>query len=141
MARGRKKVDRTSWLKPGGSLPAKPTGLTKEEQAHYAWIREALEWVSMGGRADLMLVMLAARVAARADVLRAIVAANPPTAADDRLHPAWQELSRTESRLRDILAALYLAPRTRGSTRLPAESQAGAQLGDDGPSDLLKILG
>lgn len=141
MARGRKKVDKSSWLKPGGSLPAKPPGLTPEEQAHYAWIRGAIEWTGTGGQADLMLVVLAARVAARADVLRAAVAANPPRKGDDRLHPAWQELSRTESRLRDILAALYLSPRTRGSARLGADKQAEASHGSDGPADLLRILG
>jgi hypothetical protein len=36
---------------------------------------------------------------------------------------------------------LYLSPRTRGTTRLPAESQAEANQGDEMPSALLKILG
>lgn len=140
MGRGRKAVDRSGWLRPGGALPAKPTGLSREEQAHYTWIREALDWVGMGGKADLMSVLLAARVAARADLLRAAVAENPPRVGDEKLHPAWAELSRTESRMRDILAGLYLQPRTRGSSRLPAESQAGATEQHEVDPDILRML-
>lgn len=92
--------------------------------------------VGVGGESDLMSVILAARIAARCDMFRALVNALPePTVRTGTgalaMHPAFAELSRSESRLRDCLAGLYLSPRTRGTTRLPAETLAGADAGED----------
>jgi hypothetical protein len=83
---------------------------------------------------------------ARCDQLRAVMnALADPTVKNAAggvvMHPVYAELSRTESRLRECLCGLFLTPRTRGATRLPAESQAGAVGGDDTPEALLRILG
>lgn len=105
-----------------------------------------MEKVGVGGHSDLMGVMLAARIAARCDMLRAVVDSLPdPTVKTGTgalaMHPAFAELSRSESRLRDCLAGLYLSPRTRGTTRLPAETLADADAGNaaDGLPALLKL--
>lgn len=146
MARGRKTNDRSGWMRPGGKLPARAPGLTAAEAAHYRWIVGAMKPLGIGGKSDLMSVVLAARLAARCDWLRGILAGlESPTvtnaAGGTVMHPVFSELGRTESRLRDCLCGLYLSPRTRGTTRLPAESQASADAGDHDQSALLKILG
>ena len=133
--RGAKAADRSGWIKPGGSLPKKaPADLKPAEAEHFRWIVSALEKVGVGGNSDLMAVVLAARIAARCDMLRALVDALPePTVKTGTgalaMHPAFAELSRSESRLRDCLSGLYLYPRTRGTSRLPAETIASAASG------------
>lgn len=131
MARGRKAADTGSWYRPGGPLPTKGPGLTREENAHYKAFLTALDAVGMAGKADLQMVLLAARLAARADRFRAVEAVLPDVTVRNSagaltMHPVYAELSRTESRLRDTLAALYLTPRARGSTKLTADQRAQA---------------
>lgn len=145
MARGRKTADRSGWMRPGGSLPPKPSGLNKAELAHYRWILAAIKPLGIGGKSDLMSVTLAARIAARADRLRAELEALPQSTVVNSaggivMHPLFAELGRTESRLRDCLCGLYLSPRTRGSTRLPGETQAEAQGGAAADSQDSKFL-
>ena len=146
MARGRKTQNRSGWMRPGGPLPAKAPGLKADEQRHYKWLIGAMAVLGVGGRSDLMGVKLAARLAARCERLQleldALTSSTVKNAAGGVvMHPLYAELGRCESRLRDCLCGLYLSPRTRGTTRLPAESQAEANQGDEMPSALLKILG
>lgn len=131
MSRGRKSLHTDNWYRPGGPLPSKGPGLSKQENAHYKAFLAALDAVGMAGKADLQMVLLAARLAARADRFRAVEAGLPDVTVRNSagaltMHPVYAELSRTESRLRDTLAALYLTPRARGSTKLSADQRAQA---------------
>lgn len=133
-------------MRPGGKLPKKAGDLNAAEQRYYQWIIQAMEPLGVGGKSDLLSVVMTARLAARCDQLRAVLdGLESPTVKNAAggvvMHPVYAELSRTESRLRDCLCGLFLTPRTRGATRLPAESQAEAMSGDDAPESLLKILG
>ena len=146
MGRGRKTQDRSGWMRPGGPLPAKAPGLKADEQRHYKWLIGAMAALGVGGRSDLLSVKLAARLTARCERLQSelyeLESSTVRNAAGGVvMHPLYAELGRCESRLRDCLCGLYLSPRTRGTTRLPAESQAEADQGDEMPSALLKILG
>ena len=146
MARGRKSQDRGGWMRPGGALPSKAPGLKADEQRIYKWLIGAMAALGVGGKSDLMAVTLAARSAARCERLQveldALTSSTVKNAAGGVvMHPLYAELGRCESRLRDCLCGLYLSPRTRGTTRLPAESQAEANQGEEMPSALLKILG
>jgi hypothetical protein len=131
MKRGVKKVNRSTWLKAGGAFPEKPTGinaLNAAELRYYKWIVPAMQEVGFGGQSDLMVVILACRIAVRADLLRKSLEGLTdlliPGQRGAQIHPVVQELSRTESRLKDVLAALYLSPRTRGSSKLPVNLEA-----------------
>lgn len=146
VARGRKSADRSGWMRPGGALPSKVGELNAEEKRYYAWLIKAMEPLGIGGKSDLLSVVLTARLAARCDKLRNEINELPSSTVKNGngnivINPLYAELGRTESRLRDCLCGLYLTPRTRGSTRLPAEDQAGAIGGLDAPESLLKILG
>jgi|Laugrefa1bdmlbdn_1035148.scaffolds.fasta_scaffold49050_2 hypothetical protein len=148
MKRGVKKVSRSTWLKAGGAFPEKPTGvnaMNAAELRYYNWIVPAMQQVGFGGNSDLMMVVLACRIAVRADLLRksldGLTDLLIPGQRGVQMHPVVQELSRTESRLKDALAALYLSPRTRGSSQLPVNLEAevsGSQPEEQNP--ILKLL-
>jgi hypothetical protein len=104
-----------------------------------------MQEVGFGGQSDLMVVILACRIAVRADLLRKSLEGLTdlliPGQRGAQIHPVVQELSRTESRLKDVLAALYLSPRTRGSSKLPVNLEAeisGSQPEEQNP--ILKLL-
>lgn len=142
--RGRKPVDRTSWLRAGGPLPDKPLGLSKLELVQYKWLVDAMAHVGTGGASDLAAVTMAAKMLARAQILRDLIDQLPSPMIDREngpaLHPAYAELGRSESRIQSMLISLNLMPRTRSSTRLPAEQQVtSASVPDDNP--ILKLLG
>lgn len=144
--RGRKPTSRDGWLKPGGELPPKWPGLSKEEAAHYRSLREAVQAVGVGGKADGASVALAAQLAARIDLLRSLLAGSPLTVpcpgGGVSLNPLMGELGRTEAALHRQLASLLLVPRSRSATRLPAELQAQASGGhDEANAELIRLLG
>jgi len=135
--RGRRAVDRTDWMRPGGPLPRLAPDLTPAEQRYYEWLVDAMETVGVGGAVDLLAVQLAARLAARADECREAMRATPP--GDPARTRIEAELGRTEARLREMMISLYLVPRTRGSTRLPKEAQADLAA-KSGETEIAQIL-
>jgi hypothetical protein len=148
--RGRKTVDRTGWIRGGGPLPAKPAGLSPEELRHYRWLVEAMDKLGLGGAVDLQIVTLTARQLARLAMLHRMAASleDPmiPTPKGPAFHPVFAELASWEIKLKDNLCALYLTPRTRGQTRLPAEtvaeiSAAGATAQQAAENPILRLLG
>ena len=79
--------------------------------------------VGVGGSADAMAVVQAARISARIDRLVSRLADMEDwtgfnAAGALLVHPYVAEVSRQESKLRDLFSALYLTPRSRGSARL-----------------------
>ena len=128
--RGRKATDRTGWFHPGGELPVKVKGLTKDQHEHYTDLRKRCEMVGIGGAADLPVLIHAARIGARCDAMSAEYEAMPRPSPDALKHLA--ELGKQESRYKDLLAALYLTPRSRGSARLNSDEVAKAQAPEDG---------
>lgn len=148
--RGRKSVDRTGWIRAGGPLPAKPPGLNPTELKHYRWLVAAMDKLGLGGAVDLQIVRLTAIQLARLEMLHAMAAelGDPmiPTPKGPAFHPVFAELASWEIKLKDNLCALYLTPRTRGQTRLPAEtvseiSAAGAAAQQVAQNPILRLLG
>lgn len=148
--RGRKSVDRTGWIRAGGPLPAKPQGLNQTELRHYRWLIQAMDQLGLGGGVDLQIVTLTARQLARLEMLHAMAASltDPmiPTPKGPAFHPVFAELASWEIKVKDNLCALYLTPRTRGQTRLPAEtvaeiSAAGAAAQQAAENPILRLLG
>jgi len=144
MAAGRKPTQREGWLRPGGELPAKWPGLSKEELACYREIRQAVQAVGVGGKADGYAVALAAQVAARVNYLRRALDGAPLTVptpgGGTGLNPIMSELSKAEAALQKHLAALLLVPRSRSATRLPAEAQAQAVGQAEVSEEFLRLL-
>lgn len=147
MARGRKATDTGGWLRPGGKLPSKVPGLSALESEFYAWFREAIDQIGMGGRVDLRMVILASEWAALCEELKRDIAkltskTQKNAAGGTVMNPLFAELSRARNSLRDCLAALYLTPRARGSARPTSQekSLAKSEHTDEDPA-LLRILG
>lgn len=143
--RGTKATDRSSWFHPGGGIPAKPPiKLTKEEMWHYTDIKKRMDMVGVGGAADTMALVQAARISARIDRLVGRLEDMEDwtgfnAAGALLVHPYVAEVSRQESKLRDLFSALYLTPRARGSARLNTNEIAHAKPDEDG-DDLPALL-
>lgn len=137
--RGKKPADRSGWFHPGGGFPLKVKGLTKEQHEHYTDLRKRCEMVGIGGAADLPVLIHCARIGARCDQMSAQYETMDRTDPDRLKHLA--ELGKQESRYKDLLAALYLTPRARGSARLNTNELAHAKPEEDGDSlpALLKL--
>jgi len=139
MKRGRRAVDRSSWLKAGGPLPDKWPGLTKKELSHWSRFTTSLASLGIGGQVDAPTVAMASKVAARVDLLqeqlhRAEAAGQvmiPSPGGGVVMNPLYGELSRQEKTLEKLLQQMLLVPRSRSSTRLPAEIQAEAGSQED----------
>jgi hypothetical protein len=90
---------------------------------HYTDLRKRMEMVGVGGAADTSILIQAARIGARCDKLVTMLAGmdewtSVNGAGTQLVHPLLAELGRQESKYKDLLAALYLTPRARGSARL-----------------------
>lgn len=151
MARkGRKTVNRQSWLKAGGPLPLKPPGLQGQTLKIYQRIRTHLEHLGIGGAVDLDIVIQTSHQLDRISQLNAIRASlsEPmiPTPSGLKFHPVFRELTELETKVATSLQLLYLCPRTRGHTKLPAEtvaeiSAAGAAAQQAAENPILRLLG
>lgn len=134
MKRGRRAVDRGGWLKAGGELPEKWPGLNKKELIHWSRFCSSLASLGVGGQVDGPTVAMASKLAARVDLLqeqlhRAEAAGQvmiPSPGGGIVMNPLYGELSRQEKALERLLQQMLLVPRSRSSTRLPAEIQAEA---------------
>jgi hypothetical protein len=122
--RGTKAADRSSWFHPGGGIPEKPpVKLNKRELWHYQDLRGRMNMVGVGGNADVQTLVQASRISARIEKLAAVLETMDDWTSTNGagtllIHPYVAEVSRQESKLRDLFSALYLTPRARGSARL-----------------------
>jgi hypothetical protein len=115
-------------------LPDKWPGLTKKELSHWTRFITSLASLGIGGQVDGPTVAMASKVAARVDLLqeqlhRAEAAGQvmiPSPGGGVVMNPLFGELSRQEKTLEKLLQQMLLVPRSRSSTRLPAEIQAEA---------------
>jgi len=148
--RGRKTVNRKSWLRAGGQLPLKPIGLKGQALKIYQRLRESLEHLGIGGAVDLEIVIQTSNQLERISQLNSIRASlsEPmiPTPSGPKFHPVFKELTELESKVATSLQLLYLTPRTRGHTKLPAEtvaeiSAAGAVAQQAAENPILRLLG
>jgi hypothetical protein len=148
MKRGRRAVDRTGWLRAGGELPEKGPGLSKAEQKHYSHFRSSLASLGIGGKVDSATVLLASRVAARLERLQEGLhqaeasgqLTIPSPGGGIVMNPLFGEVNRQEKTLERLLQAMLLVPRSRSSTRLPAEIQAEAGSQEEGGFDILSLI-
>lgn len=145
--RGTKPADRSSWFHPGGGIPKKsPVELNEREMWHYSDLRSRMEMVGVGGNADVMALVQAARISARIEkLLKLLEGMEDWTSSNGAgtllVHPYVAEVSRQESKLRDLFSALYLTPRARGSARLTTNEieQAGSGQEEEGGLSVFKI--
>ena len=143
-------MDRKSWLRAGGELPLKPAGLTGEALKIYQRIRDHLGHLGIGGAVDAEIVIQTSQQLDRVRELNAIRAGleSPmiATPGGPKFHPVYKELTELESKVATSLQLLYLCPRTRGHTKLPAEtvaeiSAAGAAAQQVAENPILRLLG
>ena len=143
-------MNRKSWLRAGGQLPLKPPGLTGQTLKIYQRIREHLEHLGIGGAVDTEIVIQTSHQLDRINQLNAIRAGlTEPliaTPAGPKFHPVFKELTELESKVATSLQLLYMTPRTRGHTKLPAEtvaeiSAAGAAAQQAEQNPILRLLG
>ena len=139
-------ADRSSWFHPGGEVPAKPpVKLTKEEMWHYTDLRKRMAMVGVGGAADVSVLVQASRIGARCDKLVEMLAGmdewtSVNGAGTQLVHPLLAELGRQESKYKDLLAALYLTPRARGSARLTTNEIEQANTAKDEEPEGLSVF-
>jgi hypothetical protein len=144
--RGTKAADRSSWFHPGGGVPEKPPiKLTKPELWHYNDLRLRMEMVGVGGNADAPTLVQAARISARIDKLLALLETMDDWTSTNGagtllVHPYVAEVSRQESKLRDLFSALYLTPRARGSARLTTNEIEEANTGKNEEPEGLAVF-
>lgn len=113
---------------------------------HYSDLRSRMEMVGVGGNADVMALVQAARISARIEkLLKLLEGMEDWTSSNGAgtllVHPYVAEVSRQESKLRDLFSALYLTPRARGSARLTTNEieQAGSGQEEEGGLSVFKI--
>ena len=143
--RGRRAVDRSGWMRPGGSLPTTAPELTDHEQEQYAWIRGAMASLTMGGKSDIEIVALTAKLMARMKSLTARLDALPDPCVTNgqgnlAMHPMYAEVGRIEVRVAGLLSLLYLTPKARAGARIPAETQGEAIAGEQPTAAILRLL-
>lgn len=116
----------------------------------YQRIRQNIDHLGIGGAVDLEIVIQTCHQLERINELNRIRASldEPmiPTPSGPKFHPVYKELTELESKVATSLQLLYLTPRTRGHTKLPAEtvaeiSAAGATAQQAAENPILRLLG